>query len=156
MRLWRIAAETRTYTAADISGAGAAKRPGRWNDHGVPAVYCATTIAMAVLETIANVDDAELPLNRYLVAIDVPEAVWARRETLVAAQLRPGWDAIPAGSVSVKAGADWLLALRAPILIVPSVIVPEESNALINPRHPDAARISARVMRRFEYNRVLR
>ena len=75
MILWRIAAETRKYGADDLSGAGAAKSPGRWNDDGQPALYTAPTIAIAVLETAAHVDDSGLPLNRYLVQIDVPDAV---------------------------------------------------------------------------------
>ena len=57
MRLWRIAAETREYAAIDLSGAGAAKSPGRWNDYKEPVVYCAPTIAMAVLETAAHIDE---------------------------------------------------------------------------------------------------
>ena len=73
MRLWRIAAETREYTANDLSGMGAAKRPGRWNEEGTPVVYCAPTAAMAVLETAAHVDPAGFPYNRFLVTIEVPD-----------------------------------------------------------------------------------
>ena len=156
MKLWRIAAETRTYSADDLSGAGSANNPGRWNDHGEPVVYCAPTIAMAVLETIAHVDDAGLPLDRYLVEIDVPKAVWDLRHTIASAKLPGSWDSIPAGRASVKVGSDWLGSLRSPILLVPSAIVPEERNALINPRHSGAAKLAAKVLRRFEYNRVYR
>jgi RES domain-containing protein len=156
MRLWRIAAETRKYAAADLGGAGAAKEPGRWNDYGEPVIYCAPTIAMAVLETGAHVDDAGLPLDRYLVQIDVPTTVWEQRETLAVGKLPIGWDAIPGGRASVEVGSKWLSSLRTAILLVPSVIVPEERNALVNPRHPDAATISAKVLRRFEYNQLFR
>jgi RES domain-containing protein len=156
MRLWRIAAETRRHAADDLSGTGAAQHPGRWNDDGQPALYTAPTIALAVLETAAHVHDAGLPLNRYLVRIDVPDVVWAAREVLDVAALPPSWAAIPAGRVSVQAGADWLRGLRAAILEVPSVIVPEEAAALVNPLHPDAKTLSARVVRLFEYNRLFR
>ena len=156
MRLWRIAAETREYAAIDLSGAGAAKSPGRWNDYKEPVVYCAPTIAMAVLETAAHIDDSGLPLNRYLVEIDVPDAVWARREALEVAKLHPTWAAIPAGRASVKIGSDWLTSVRSAILMVPSVIVPEELAALINPRHPDSFTITAKVVRPFEYSRLFR
>ena len=61
MKLWRVAAETREYEATDITGAGAAKHPGRWNDYKEAVVYCAPTAAMAVLETAAHVDDSGLP-----------------------------------------------------------------------------------------------
>jgi RES domain-containing protein len=72
VRLWRVAAETRIYPAIDLSGAGAAEHPGRWNDDKEPVVYCAPMIAMAVLETTAHVDDSGLPLNRFLAWISTP------------------------------------------------------------------------------------
>jgi RES domain-containing protein len=49
MKLWRIAADTRQYRAGDLTGAGAARAPGRWNDVGEPVIYAALTISMAVL-----------------------------------------------------------------------------------------------------------
>lgn len=156
MKLWRIAAETRKYAADDLSGGGAAVSPGRWNDEDEPVVYCAPTIAMAVLETAAHIDDAALPLNKYLVEIDVPDEVWLRREEVNVASLPVTWAAIPAGRASVTFGSNWLTSLRSPLLLVPSVIVPEEPIALINPAHADAARISARVVRLFEYTRLFR
>ena len=156
MKLWRIAAETRKYAADDLSGAGAAASPGRWNDDNEPVVYCAPAMAMAVLETAAHIDDAALPLNKYLVEMDVPHEVWLRREEVHITALPATWAAIPAGRGSVTFGSDWLASLRSPILLVPSVIVPEEPIALINPAHGDAARISAKVIRLFEYNRLFR
>lgn len=156
MKLWRIAAETRRYGADDLSGAGAARHPGRWNDDGQPVLYAAPSIAIAVLETAAHVDDAGLPLNRYLVRIDVPDALWAVREAMDVSRLPLAWAAIPAGRVSVQAGAEWLRSRRSAILEVPSVIVPEESAALVNPLHPDAKALTATIVRPFEYNRLFR
>lgn len=156
MKLWRIAAETRKYAATDLSGTGAAANPGRWNDDGEPVVYCAPTIAIAVLETAAHVDAAGLPLNRYLVEMDVADPAWGRREELDAARLPATWAAIPAGRASVRIGSEWLSSMRSAILLVPSVIVPEERASLVNPRHPDARAISAKVVRLFEYDRLFR
>ena len=156
MKLWRIAAETRTYAATDLSGRGAAQHPGRWNDAGLPVVYSGTTLALAVLETAAHVDDAGLPQNRFVVQIDVPDSLWKQRQTLDIAILPPAWCAIPAGSASIKAGSDWLKSNTAAILLVPSVIVPEEYAALINPQHPAAAKIKATVTRAFDYRRLFR
>ena len=76
MNLWRIATETRAYAPNDLSGAGAAKNPGRWNAATESVVYCAPTLAMAVLETAAHIDDSGLPLNKFVVLIEVPDAVW--------------------------------------------------------------------------------
>ncbi len=154
--LWRIAAETRRHGADDLSGAGAARYPGRWNDAGQPVVYTATSMALAVLETVAHLDDGGLPLNRYLVEVRVPAAAWAAREELAAAELPPTWAAIPAGRASVRLGSAWLASRRSALLLLPSAVLPEERVALLNPAHPLAAGLSARVLRRFEYRRVLR
>lgn len=156
MILWRIAADTRKYAADDLTGGGAAASPGRWNEHGQVALYTAPTIAIAVLETAAHVDDAGLPLNKYLVRLNVSDAAWAARDILDVSTLPLTWSAIPAGHASVTIGADWLRVGTAPILVVPSVIVPEESATLINPVHPLAAGITATIVRLFEYNRLFR
>lgn len=111
---------------------------------------------MAVLETAAHIDDGDLPPNRFVVRIDLPDAVWAAREELLVAALPTGWAAIPAGGASVRIGGDWLRSLRSAILLAPSVIVPEERVALINPAHPDARRMVANVVRSFEYSRLFR
>jgi RES domain-containing protein len=156
VRLWRIAAETRRYPATDLSGKGAAINPGRWNHESEAVVYCALTRALAVLETAAHIDDAGLPLDRYVVAIDVPPAVWRSRTTLSVDELPAQWDAIPAGLASANVGSRWLAQRKSAILVLPSVIVPEEQVALIHPAHPQAAAITATAVRRFEYNRLFR
>jgi RES domain-containing protein len=156
MKLWRIAGETRAYPANDLSGAGAAKYPGRWNDDGQRVLYTATSLALAALETAAYVDAHGLPLNRHVVSIDVPAAVWKARIQLLPEDLPGGWDAVPAGMASVRVGAQWLASGASALLLVPSVIVPEEYNALINPEHRDARRLRAVTGRRFQYNVVFR
>ena len=156
MILWRIAAETRKYAADDLSGGGAAARPGRWNEDKQPIVYAAPTIAMAVLETAAHIDDAGLPLNRFLVRIDLPDDAWRAREELDPATLPAAWASIPAGKTSVQLGSAWLASGRTLVMAVPSVIVPEERAALINPRHPGAKQLTASIVRRFEYSALFR
>lgn len=156
MRLWRIATETRTYRADDLSGRGAATNPGRWNDDGQAVVYCAPSIAMAVLETAAHIDTTGLPLNRFLVAIDVPERAWAARTILTPATLPVAWRAIPAGSASVAEGSRWWAGGASAILQVPSAIVPEEPACVLNPNHADSAAFTAAVVRAFEYDRLFR
>ncbi|MEO6075670.1 MAG: RES family NAD+ phosphorylase [Dokdonella sp.] len=156
MRLWRIATETRSHAANDISGTGAALRPGRWNREGERVVYCAQSLALAVLETTAYVSAGGLPLNRFVIAIDVPDVTWKSRMQLHPADLDPGWDAIPAGIASINAGSRWLADVRSALLLVPSVIVPEEFAVLINPLHPDGASVIATTRRRFDYHSVFR
>jgi RES domain-containing protein len=148
--LWRIAVEAPTYAAADLSGAGAKITGGRWNSKGVAVVYCATNIALATLETVHYLSSGGLPFNRYLVRIDVPERVWHARRGLD--PLPGGWDSIPAGVSARTAGDAWIAGGSSALLLVPSVIVPDEDNALINPRHPDTAALTATVVRRWIYD----
>jgi RES domain-containing protein len=119
-------------------------------------VYAAAAASLAVLETAAHVDPAGLPLNKFLISIEVPDAVWARAEVLDMSKIGASWSAIPAGLVSVQAGSAWLRSMTSAILLVPSVIVPEESAALINPAHPDAKGITAREERKFVYDLLFR
>jgi RES domain-containing protein len=126
------------------------------NADGEPIVYAATSISLAVLETAAHVDDAGLPLNRFVVELDVPDDMWGASERLAPEELPPTWLAVPAGQGSLTVGSKWLASLTSSILLVPSVIVPEEPVVLVNPKHPDSSRIQARIVRRFEYNLLFR
>jgi RES domain-containing protein len=151
--LWRIATDTPNYTAEDLSGEGAKRSGGRWNRAGMPVLYTASNIALACLETIVHLGGGDLPLNRYLVRIDVPDDVWQSTRVLDLETAPVGWDAIPAGKVSLDTGDQWLGDQTSPALLrVPSVLVPEEANLLINPVHRDAKRIVATKLRRWSYD----
>ena len=63
-----------------------------------------------------------------------------------------GWDATPPGAVSIDYGTAWANARRSALLVVPSVMVPEEFNLLINPRHEGAGRIAAAKQRKWLYD----
>ena len=135
-----------------MSGKGAAGKGARWNHAGELVTYAATSISLAAWETRAHFGrGAALPWNRFLVRIDVPNDVWTARQKLS----RPppvGWNAIPEGSVSRNEGSAWLKVGASALLAVPSVIVDEEDNILINPGHVDSARIVPSKVRRFVYD----
>ena len=150
--VWRIATDTPTYRADDLSGAGAKATGGRWNEPGIAMVYASETRALACLETVVHLNSGGLPFNRYLVEITIPDDVWANALVETAGGLRVGWDAEPAGQVSIQFGITWARSGRSVVLVVPSVIVPEERNVLINPAHGDSARITAVKRRRWLYD----
>ena len=150
--VWRIAADTSRYEADDMSGAGARSTGGRWNQPGVPMVYASASRALACLETIVHLNAGGLPFNRYLVEISIPDEVWARALVETPVSLGIGWDAEPAGTVSIRTGSDWVAGGKSALMRVPSVIIPEEDNILINPDHVDAARITARKFRKWLYD----
>ena len=150
--VWRIAADTARYPADDLSGGGAEATGGRWNARGHAALYASTTRSLACLETVVHLNAGGLPLNRYLVELAIPEALWEAAQHETPASLPVGWDAEPAGRASIAFGTRWLRAGRSALLILPSVIVPEERNILINPQHPASRGIAARKVRRWLYD----
>ena len=119
-------------------------------------VYCAQSLSLAALETSAYVDINGLPLNRFVVEIDVPDVVWKARMQLTPADLEPAWNAVPAGIASIQAGSRWLMEGRSALLLVPSVLVPEEFAVLVNPVHGDARKLVATTRRRFDYFNIFR
>ncbi len=149
--LWRIAVDAPAYRATALDGAGAERTGGRWNQPGTPVVYTSTSRALACLETLVHLNQAGLPLRRLLVEIRVPAAVWASRIVL-----RPGdleaWDVQPASLASQRWGSAWARGARAVLAEVPSVIVPEEADVLINPRHAEAELLRAVVSRTWTYD----
>lgn len=155
--LCRIGVDTPLDPADDMTGVGAKISGGRWNHKGTALVYASMSRALACLETVVHLSSGDaLPLNRYLVEITVPANVWAARTVLNPAT-HVGWDAEPAGKISRDWGTRWAAEYASPLLAeVPSVIVPEESNVLINPNHPDAASLSSRKIRKWTYDPRLR
>ena len=150
--LWRIAKQTIQYAADDMSGGGAKLTGGRWNGKGIPVTYASTSIALATLETLAHLGDNIAIRNAFLVKITVPASLWKTRETVTAAELDPTWLAEPPGSTTVELGNTWIAAETAALLLVPSVIIPEEYNALINPAHTASTKLRVEVMRQFVYD----
>ena len=150
--LWRISKETPDYKANDLSGGGAKKMGGRWNTKGMAVVYASSTIALATLETLAHLGDNISIRNAFLVGITVPKSVWAARDIIAAASLPPTWVAEPPGRASIDFGDAWLMSNAGALMLVPSIIVPEEYNVLINPAHPSAARMSSAVTRQYLYD----
>ena len=150
--VWRIAADTPRYSSADLSGLGAERIGGRWNRKGMPLIYASMSIALACLETLVHLNGGlPRPFNRYLVRFSLPDDAWHAR-TVFEPTANVGWDALPAGLVSLDWGNQWAKSGASLLAQVPSIVVPEESNVLINPAHPDAANVSAKKMRRWTYD----
>lgn len=150
--VWRIATDTTSFEADDLSGTGARLTGGRWNAPGDAVVYTSESQALACLETIVHLNAGGLPLNRYLVSIAIPASVWAGARTETSGTLPVGWDAEPAGRASIQLGTAWIRSAASALLRIPSVIVPDEYNVLINPLHPDSGTIRATKVRKWLYD----
>lgn len=150
--VWRIAQDTPDYRADDLSGKGADEVGGRWNRPGTALLYCSSSIALACLETLVHLTSYDqLPFNRYLVRIVIPPSAW-RQRTVFEPTENVGWDSVPYGIVSLSWGNAWAASARSLIAEIPSVVIPEETNLLINPRHRDAKRLRAQKLRRWTYD----
>lgn len=118
------------------SGEGARLYPGRWNRQGDGVIYTCEHLSTAMLEKLAYL--GELPSGQDYITITIPAGT--SYEVLSVAKV-PKWDR-PNHRVSQKFGRAWFKAQRSAILIVPSVLVRTERNIIINPLHPDAAKIT--------------
>lgn len=118
------------------SGEGSIRCEGRWHRKGQEVIYSSEHYGTAMLEKLAHYNGI-LPPNQHFITIDIPAGI--SFEALTKDSL-PGWDDLN-GAASRAFGAAWVNEARSGILFVPSIVSREESNVLINPGHPDAARI---------------
>jgi RES domain-containing protein len=140
MIVYRI--EREKYLATTLLGIGASKSDGfRWNSLHTRLVYTADSRALATLEVAVHLDLSEdLPNDRYYVEIDIPDEL-----TILEVNrndLPLNWDSNPPTGLTQTIGDDFVYFSEAPILKVPSSIVPQEFNYLINPKHHDSKKIT--------------
>lgn len=97
---------------------------GRWNPIGTPMLYTSEHLSLACLEVLVHVDKGQLPRDY----------VWSKAEL-------PGMpEMMGAGNMqSISAcqavGGDWIRDAKQLAVRVPSVVIPEEFNVLVNPNH---------------------
>lgn len=118
---------------------GAAKRGGRWNSPGRPVVYLADHPALAVLEVRVHLDlDLDLlPADYVLLRVTLPVPL----------------DAGSGATETARAtGDEWLGEATTPVLRVPSVLVPEAWNLLLNPRHAAAQQAQIEAILPFAFD----
>lgn len=132
MRLWRIS------NYADLSGLGGYRFAARWHNKGRPILYAAEHPAGALAEFLAHLNLEDLPSHFQLLTIEVDDGVAPRQ---ISHQSLPhGW---PANHAITRAIGDrWLRESESLLLRVPSALVPDAYNMLINPAHPDAGAMS--------------
>ena len=135
VRLWRL---TKAEHAPGLDGEGARLWGGRWNSPGVAMVYCASSLALAALETLVHLPPSlrrtgALP-QLLAVRLDVPDDTIM---TLDRAGLPPNY-----GIPDLRAAGDaWIRTRQCLGLRVPSRVIAAEMNVVLNPAHPDMARV---------------
>jgi RES domain-containing protein len=118
-----------------FTGEGARLHGGRWNSPGVPVVYASATRSLALLEVLAGVGSMRPLVHYVLIPVTFDDALI---EVLSPGVLPADWRQSPPPTGTRGIGGGWVAGQTSAVLEVPSVLVPQEANYLINPVHPDA------------------
>lgn len=142
MIVYRI--EREKYLRSTLSGIGASMTKGyRWNSFATKLIYTAESRALATLEVAVHLDlSQDLPKDRHYVEIEIPDDILIL--VVNVDDLPSNWDSKPPTILTQIIGDDFVEQNEAAVLKVPSSIVHEEFNYLINPNHRDAKRIIVR------------
>jgi len=113
---------------------------GRWNLTGTAVVYASATLSLAALEILVHTDSDLLPKDLIVRSADIPEQLGI--EMINENGLPPNWRDYPAPEALQAMGTTWVNRGQTAVLSVPSVVIREERNYLLNPTHAEFAKIS--------------
>lgn len=145
--VWRLV--QRRFAKDAFSGEGARRFGGRWNSPGYAVVYTAQSQALAALEILVHLDSENSLRNYVAIPVTIDESLIVRLET---AKLPRNWRVYPAPRTTRLLGDEWIAEEKSAVLQVPSVIIPAESNYLLNPLHPDFKDLIIGSTRAFAYD----
>jgi RES domain-containing protein len=122
---------------------------GRWNTAGTAVFYCSESRALAALEFLVHGADLSLLPPMILLEIDVPDDTL---ETLADSVLPPGWDSLVPAAATQELGDAWARRAESLVLQVPSVVMPEEHNLIVNASHPEIRAVDIVASRPFRFD----
>ena len=135
--------------ARDLTGEGARLFGGRWNHTGIPCLYTSSSRALSVLEYSVNVNLSRILRNLTIVTIEIPED---EIKVLSIAALPGDWRNAPAPSSTKDFGSNLLRVDNHFVIRIPSTVIPEEFNYLINPRHSRVSECRILEVKDFVYD----
>jgi len=147
MQAWRIAKQAH---ALDRQGTGARLSGGRWNSPGIPAIYAGLSPEISAMEKLVHTGDM-LPGDLVLSVIELPDDHRLYLRYSVEA-LPAGWDALPSSTAAMAIGDKFLFDGAHLGLVVPSAVMPEAFNVVLNPNHPAFSAVTITVVRVFEFD----
>ena len=131
----------------DISGEGSRLYGGRWNSKGIPAVYTSLTISLALLELLIHSASFDEIQTNQLMMID---ANINETTSLSLKQLKANWQHDE--DYCKYIGDNFLQSFSGLLFKVPSVVIPDEENIVINPGHKDFNKIKIKSVKTFEFD----
>ena len=143
MIIYRLAIEAYKN---DLTGTGSKLYGGRWNRPGFAAIYSAEHISLAVLEILVNTDKNNIPPAYHLLKLHIPDDIAVKQIKLKSLKAKWYHDIEYAQFI----GSSFLESGKEAVLKMPSAIVKEESNFLLNPNHPDFKKISIKEATLFD------
>jgi RES domain-containing protein len=146
MIVYRI---SKTRYANDLSGEGARLHGGRWNHKGTPCIYTSENRALAVLEYTVNVAIDDIPRALSMVLIEIPDSDIA---VFPVNSLPGNWHDTPAPASTKDFGTAILEKQQYPVIKVPSAVIPEEFNYLLNPQHLNSRFFKIVLIKDFVYD----
>jgi RES domain-containing protein len=139
----------RTKYSKDLSAEGARLNGGRWNHKLTPCLYTSGSRSLAVLEYTVNVNIDDIPRALSMTTLEIPEKNILR---LTIADLPGDWRAAPAPASTKDFGTQLLKNNEHPIVQIPSAIIPDENNYLLNPMHRESVLFSIIDITDFVYD----
>lgn len=137
MRVYRIC--DARYAAAALTGEGARRYSGRWHHAPTAVLYTAATRSLAALEMLVNLDSNLFPDTFVTIPIKIPDDLPI--DVADESRLPAGWQGFPPLRETRDMGTTWVGAAHAVALRVPSAVIPQEYLYLLDPQHPDFARL---------------
>lgn len=133
----------------DLSGVGAKLYGGRWNDKRTALVYFAGSRAMAVMELLVHLRPENLDGEYVLAVFEVPDDKF---KTVEVRDLPLDWKVEPATGDLKKIGNEFVAENGFLLMKVPSVLVEEEFNVVMNPIHIDVNKVKLISKRTFKFD----
>lgn len=122
---------------------------GRWNNVGTSAVYLSAHLSLCALEILVHADPADLP-DHVAIPVDVPTGLSI--EDVDPAKLSSRWRDELSPPELRDFGDEWVRDGRSLLLRVPSVVVPDEYNYVLNPAHGEIAKLKIGEARAFSFD----
>ncbi len=121
----------------DVSGNGAAMFGSRWNSKNERMLYTSEFISLCILESLVHLKRNEIPPTQYLLHIEIPDA---KEITEISyKKIKKNWH--QEIEYTQWMGDQFIQNNQTLILKVPSAIVPQENNFLLNPFHADFKKV---------------